>query len=222
VLQFFRFNQPPPLLTVSLQTQTEAGSEGQWWFWLVLLLILSLVVAWLLQREAGQVRATLTTTTPAPTDHHPPVSVPPAPNRSQTIDPVLTEEVSSPAANPTPVVAAMPPESHQSKPAPTLSQSEVAVAPPASAVAAVAVAPDDLTRIEGIGPKIKSVLQAAGVATFADLANTEVESLKKILVDAGLRIHNPASWPEQAALAAAGQWDELKALQERLSAGRRN
>lgn len=83
-------------------------------------------------------------------------------------------------------------------------------------------AADDLTRIEGIGPKISSVLQAAGIATFVDLANADTAHLKQILVDAGLRIQNPSTWPEQAALAGAGRWEDLKALQGQLSAGRRN
>ncbi len=81
--------------------------------------------------------------------------------------------------------------------------------------------PDDLTKIEGIGPKIKQVLHEAGVRTFSDLAGSDVSALKQVLVDAGLRIHNPATWPEQATLAAAGKWDELKSLQSQLSAGRR-
>jgi hypothetical protein len=37
----------------------------------------------------------------------------------------------------------------------------------------------------------------------------------------GFRIADPASWPEQAALAADGRWAELRALQDRLVAGRR-
>ena len=86
--------------------------------------------------------------------------------------------------------------------------------------APVAVA-DDLTKIEGIGPKIKSVLHDAGIKTFADLAQADVANLRQILANAGLRVNDPATWPEQAALAAAGQWAELQQLQARLNAGRR-
>ena len=84
--------------------------------------------------------------------------------------------------------------------------------------------PDDLKRIEGIGPKIAGVLQAAGIMTFAQLAEAEVGRLEQVLEEADprlLRLANPATWPEQAALAAAGEWDALQALQNELKGGRR-
>jgi len=81
-------------------------------------------------------------------------------------------------------------------------------------------APDDLTRIEGIGPKIAAVLQAAGVRTFAELAALSVDQIKAIL-EGRVRIARPDTWPEQAALAAAGDWDGLTALQNALKGGRR-
>jgi len=82
--------------------------------------------------------------------------------------------------------------------------------------------PDDLKRIEGIGPKISSLLQAAGIMTFAQLAATDVSRLKEIIAEAGLSaLADPTTWPEQARLAAAGKWDELEALQDELKGGRR-
>jgi predicted flap endonuclease-1-like 5' DNA nuclease len=81
--------------------------------------------------------------------------------------------------------------------------------------------PDDLKVIEGIGPKISSVFQAAGITTFAQLAAQEPSDLKVILVEAGIRLGDPTTWPEQAGLAAAGKWDELEALQASLTGGRR-
>ena len=33
---------------------------------------------------------------------------------------------------------------------------------------------------------------------------------------------DPSTWPEQASLAAAGEWDALQALQDELKGGRRN
>jgi predicted flap endonuclease-1-like 5' DNA nuclease len=84
------------------------------------------------------------------------------------------------------------------------------------------VVPDDLKRIEGIGPKINSVLNAAGVHTFAQVAAMTPEALRQILDDAKMSaIHNPSTWPEQAALAAAGNWAALEQLQEELTGGRR-
>jgi hypothetical protein len=82
-------------------------------------------------------------------------------------------------------------------------------------------APDDLERIEGIGPKISALLQEAGVTTFAQLRATEVAELNTILDTAGIHFADPGTWPEQAGLAAAGQWDKLTALQDELKGGRR-
>ena len=80
---------------------------------------------------------------------------------------------------------------------------------------------DDLTKIEGIGPKISGLFIAAGITTFEELANTPVATLSDILHKAGSRYasHNPGTWPEQAQLAADGKWDELKALQVALDGG---
>jgi predicted flap endonuclease-1-like 5' DNA nuclease len=85
-------------------------------------------------------------------------------------------------------------------------------------------APDDLKRIEGIGPKISSVLQAAGISTFEQLAATAVSQIEEILEAESLRLRrlaDPTTWPEQAGLAATGDWDELEALQSNLRGGRR-
>jgi len=81
--------------------------------------------------------------------------------------------------------------------------------------------PDDLKRIEGIGPKIENLLNDAGITTWDDLANTPVDRLRSILDNAGKRyqIHDPSSWPEQAALARDGKWTELDQLQEELIGG---
>lgn len=84
--------------------------------------------------------------------------------------------------------------------------------------------PDDLKRIEGIGPKISGVLQEAGITTYVQLADAEVSRLERILEEADprlLRLAKPTTWPEQAALAAAGEWDALQALQNELKGGRR-
>jgi hypothetical protein len=80
---------------------------------------------------------------------------------------------------------------------------------------------DDLIIIEGIGPKINQILNQAGISTFAQLADTGVERLSEILLAAGLRVNDPATWPEQAALAAQGKWQDLEALQTSLKGGRR-
>jgi len=84
-------------------------------------------------------------------------------------------------------------------------------------------AADDLKLIEGIGPKIASVLQEAGIGTFAALAATDANRLEAILQEADprlLRLADPATWPEQARLAAAGEWDALTDYQSTLRGGR--
>ena len=80
---------------------------------------------------------------------------------------------------------------------------------------------DDLTKIEGIGPKVSKALIAAGISTFEALANASVEDIQKILSDAGLRMMDASTWPQQARLAADGDWDALKKLQDKLSGGRK-
>jgi small subunit ribosomal protein S2 len=89
---------------------------------------------------------------------------------------------------------------------------------------AVPPKPDNLTRIEGIGPKISSVLQAAGITTFDQLADTTPGQIEQILEEADPRLRRlarPATWPEQAALAASGEWEALEALQKGFKGGRR-
>ncbi|MDI6695849.1 MAG: hypothetical protein QME21_12450 [Anaerolineales bacterium] len=83
-----------------------------------------------------------------------------------------------------------------------------------------ALQPDDLTLIEGVGPKVNQLLNQAGIQTFSQLAATDVERLRQILEDADLRFIDPASWPEQAQLAAQGKRAEMEALQARLKGGR--
>lgn len=122
----------------------------------------------------------------------PPVDLHPA--DAHTVDPV----VASTTLDPAPPVITVP-----SSP------------PPAS------ITPDNLIKIEGIGPKINEILHGAGIHTFAELAQTDVERLRAILLQAGLRVNDPATWPEQAALAAAGKWEELQTFQAQLGAGRR-
>jgi len=74
---------------------------------------------------------------------------------------------------------------------------------------------DDLVQISGIGPKVASLLQEAGIASFAVLAATPVERLREILDGAGARyrVTDPTSWPAQAqALKDAPKTDQVKAV----------
>jgi len=81
---------------------------------------------------------------------------------------------------------------------------------------------DDLTKIEGVGPKIAELLNNAGINTFAELAVSSDANVRKILQAAGPRfqMHDPGTWNQQAKLAANGKWDQLKKLQDELDGGK--
>lgn len=80
----------------------------------------------------------------------------------------------------------------------------------------------DLTIIEGVGPKIKSLLAKAGYPGFEEVAKADPAALKAVLNAAGPRyqMHNPGTWPKQALLASQEKWDELKAYQATLKGGK--
>jgi large subunit ribosomal protein L21 len=80
---------------------------------------------------------------------------------------------------------------------------------------------DDLTKIEGVGPKAAEALAAAGLATFADVAKSTEAKIQKILDESEGRfgMMKPATWPKQAKLAADGKWDELKKWQDEMDGG---
>jgi predicted flap endonuclease-1-like 5' DNA nuclease len=82
---------------------------------------------------------------------------------------------------------------------------------------------DDLTVVEGIGPKIQMLLNQYGISTYRQLAEADVSKLKEILTTAGpqLAMHDPGTWPSQANLAANDQWDTLKSVQGFLKGGKK-
>jgi predicted flap endonuclease-1-like 5' DNA nuclease len=82
-------------------------------------------------------------------------------------------------------------------------------------------AEDDLTVIEGIGPKVASVLKDAGITNFDSLSNADPAEVKSVLNEAGLQMMNPEGWIEQAEFAAKEDWDGLEKLQDELKGGRR-
>lgn len=81
---------------------------------------------------------------------------------------------------------------------------------------------NDLTLIEGIGPKIQEILNQSEIYTFAELSASSYDKIKKILLSAGPRfnIHNPKTWIDQASLAMGEKWDELRTLQNVLKKGK--
>jgi hypothetical protein len=55
-------------------------------------------------------------------------------------------------------------------------------------------AKDDLTVIEGIGPKVASVLQDAGITDFDSLSSADPAEVKNVLNEAGLQVMSPEGW----------------------------
>jgi predicted flap endonuclease-1-like 5' DNA nuclease len=83
--------------------------------------------------------------------------------------------------------------------------------------------PDNLEIIEGIGPSIAHLMRSSGVNSFAKLAGMSIAGLQAILDKGGprFRMANPQTWAEQAALAVANRWADLRRLQDALDAGLR-
>lgn len=81
---------------------------------------------------------------------------------------------------------------------------------------------NDLKAVEGIGPKIESLLNNSGITTWVGLSQTPVEKLNSILAAAGDRykLADPGTWPKQAQYAADGMWDELEEYQDFLQGGK--
>ena len=82
---------------------------------------------------------------------------------------------------------------------------------------------DDLKIVEGIGPKIESILKNNGIDTWYKLSVAEAEDVTAMMLKDGgerYRLHDPKTWGQQALLAFEGKWEELKKLQDELDGGR--
>jgi len=75
---------------------------------------------------------------------------------------------------------------------------------------------DDLTRIEGIGPKIAEHLNNDGIWSWKQLSESAVSRIQKVLDNAGpaYKVHNPGSWPKQALMCVNKEWDKLDKWQD--------
>lgn len=174
------------------------------WLIFLILLIILVVIIWYISRPkkepdqevqmAAKPEGEETAVSPQP----PPAKEEPA---AKTVPP-------PPEPEPEPVAAAAPPPEPEPEP----------VAPPPPPEPAK---PDNLKKIEGIGPKIERILNEAGITTFSQLANASVAELNKIVrEDAGITIAYPDTWPKQAKLAAQGDWAALESYQNALHGGR--
>lgn len=169
--------------------------------WLVVVLaVIALVIVLLLRNSTEDAESTSARSPFEPDERPDPVADTDPPTVAATVKPVSTDVVA---------------------------EAEAVAARAASVdipVPAETAKPDDLKKVEGIGPKIASVLNAAGILTFAQLVDVSADHVREILEaeDPRLtRLADPTTWAEQAKLAAAGKWDELAALQDELKGGRR-
>ena len=82
--------------------------------------------------------------------------------------------------------------------------------------------PDDLKVVEGIGPKCEEALKAGGIGTWKELADSTPEKITEILTAAEGNFSGqvPTTWPEQAAMAVAGDWEKLEKWQDELDGGK--
>ncbi|MGB6268894.1 MAG: hypothetical protein WBF67_07785 [Olleya sp.] len=92
----------------------------------------------------------------------------------------------------------------------------------AKAVFGKKIKENDLTVVEGIGPKIQDLFHNHNVKTWSALAACSVAKCEEVLKSGGKRfeMHKPGTWPEQADLAAKGLWQKLKDWQDQLDGGR--
>ena len=81
------------------------------------------------------------------------------------------------------------------------------------------IAADDLQKIWGIGPASETVLNDNGIYTYEQLGNSNQGELRTMLDDSRgtFNMVREDTWPEQARLAANGQWHELAAQHESIT-----
>lgn len=78
---------------------------------------------------------------------------------------------------------------------------------------------NDLKIIEGIGPKIESLLKIGHINSWEDLTDAPLERLEKILEDGGdrFKLARPSIWPIQAQYALQHDWVKLREYQEKIN-----
>ncbi|WP_405294847.1 hypothetical protein [Algibacter sp. Ld11] len=92
----------------------------------------------------------------------------------------------------------------------------------AKAVFGKKIKENDLTVVEGIGPKIQGLFHDHDVKTWKALSECSLDKCQAVLDSGGERykIHKPGTWPKQAQLAYEGKWKELLKWQDELDGGK--
>jgi predicted flap endonuclease-1-like 5' DNA nuclease len=158
-------------------------------------------------------------TTPVVAEEPEPAAVEPV---AVQLEPVVAEPV---AVEPEPVAVEPEPVAAEPEPVAVAVEPEPEPEPvavvPAQAVAAQDGPVDNLKRIEGIGPKMSAALVAAGIRTYAQLADADVDALRNAIEAAGLRFApSIVTWSRQARHLADGDEEGFADLTRRLVAGR--
>lgn len=179
----------------SITAQSGTGSDWNW-FLIFIIFVVVLAIALVIQAKVSQKDV-------AELEHH-------AEEAHQDEAELVPAAVADPEPEPEPVA----------EPEPEVASEPEDAATTPEAAPEVPAEPDDLKKIEGIGPKVASLLNENGITTFAQLAEASVEKLDEILDANKLQMMHPGSWPQQAKLAAAGDWEALEKLQEELQGGR--
>lgn len=197
------------------------------WLWLLIVLIIILIVLWLLFRPESKDQKDFSSRSGAESSFI-------SPETKSTPESVPAAEKAEPdfksAPDPEPYTAGIlhvQDEGDDDEPIEEGSEPVAEIADEAAdegivdkVVSEETSAEDNLRIIEGIGPKIESVLKSAGVRTLRQLSEMSADSIQAILTANNLRLANPETWPEQARLAADGDMEALEALQDKLKGGR--
>jgi predicted flap endonuclease-1-like 5' DNA nuclease len=187
------------------------------WWWLFLLLGLFAFFGFVLGRSraaapAAETALATTTAEPAPVvasfraAEPAPVIAAPAP--------VVVEAPAALEPEPAPVVAEAP-AAPEPEPEPA-----VAPAPEPEPAPAAPAKPDDLTIIEGIGPKMDKALRKSGIDTFGKVASASVQDLRAAIEADGLSFApSLVNWSKQARLLADGDQPGFEAYRDYLVRG---
>lgn len=216
----------PVLMGVGPFQEAAEGFKLQWWHILCVITLVVVALLWFISMLAGR-SAPATDKEPekyGTTLSHtsaPPPAPKPEPKKAAAAPPAVpAASAPPPVAKP---VAPPAPPAPQPEPEPEPTPEPISFAAASPAPEPVVEQEDDLAgKLEGIGPGIQGVLYGSGIKTFSQLAATPVTRLEEILTAAGdrYRLADPTSWPEQAQLAAAGDWQGLEELQDSLKGGR--
>jgi predicted flap endonuclease-1-like 5' DNA nuclease len=110
-------------------------------------------------------------------------------------------------------------EAAPAEPAPEAASAAAPDKPAKPAKAAKAsVEADDLSQLAGIGPKSAEALAAAGITTYAALAESNEPAIREAFQASGIVVRsNVSTWPMQASYAVKGDWRGMAKYNERQS-----